>query len=267
MSTRELLLTWDSGLAIPLLCIAALAIYFLRFGIRPGARAAYFVAAVALFLVALASPIGVLARGYLFSAHMLQHLLLLLAVPPLVLLSLPRQARSGAPEKQTGALGYAAPWLAGTGAMWVWHQPALCNLAAGNAGVQWIQTASLLGLGLVFWRPVLSSRIEQRFEPFPAILYLFAACVGCSVLGIVVTFSPVEVCDIFLHPVDGLGVLPLLRDRWGLTRAADQQLGGLMMWVPACMVYTAAILSALARYYQEEGIPPFPAAAPSVGVK
>jgi putative membrane protein len=58
-----------------------------------------------------------------------------------------------------------------------------------------------------------------------------------------------------------MGVLPLLRDEWGLTPAADQQLGGLMMWVPACVVYGAAILATLARYYREEGVSPLAGAA------
>jgi cytochrome c oxidase assembly factor CtaG len=77
--------------------------------------------------------------------------------------------------------------------------------------------------------------------------------VACTVLGILVTFSPVEVCSGYLNPVDRLGVLPLLRGGWGMSRAVDQQLGGLLMWVPACFVYSAAILATLARYYREEG--------------
>jgi cytochrome c oxidase assembly factor CtaG len=84
------------------------------------------------------------------------------------------------------------------------------------------------------------------------VLYLFAACVACTVLGIVVTFSPVEVCSAYMHPVDALGVVPLLRDGWGMSCKADQELGGLLMWVPACLVYAGAILATLGRYYGEE---------------
>jgi cytochrome c oxidase assembly factor CtaG len=257
MTTRELLsAAWDPGLAVSLLCVAALVIYGTRFRARLVPRAGHFVAAVAIFFLALASPIGVLARGYLFSAHMLQHLLLLLAVPPLVLLGLPRDTKVGAGGRPGGAIRYVGPWLAGVGAMWIWHEPTLCNAAAGSGGVQWLQTASLVGLGLWFWRPILAPRVQDRFPPFAAILYLFAACVACTVLGILVTFSPVEVCSIYLRPVDRLGALPLLRDGWGLTPSADQQVGGLMMWVPACIVYAAAILATLARYYREEGRSP-----------
>jgi len=251
MTTRELLLSvWQPGLIAPLTCVLALSAYAVRFRRRHEARAAFFVLAVALFFVALASPIGVLARGYLFSAHMLQHLLLMLAVPPLILLGLPREADSVPRERSAFAL--AGPWLAGVGAMWIWHAPMLCNAAAVSTMVQWVQTGSLLVMGLLFWYPVLAPRLSNRLPVFTGVLYLFAACVGCTILGIMVTLSPVEVCSVYAHPVDSLGVMPLVRDGWGLSHRADQELGGLMMWVPACLVYAAAILATLGRYYGGE---------------
>ena len=56
-------------------------------------------------------------------------------------------------------------------------------------------------------------------------------------------------CPVFHHPVDRLGILPLLRDDWGLSPARDQQLGGLLMWVPPCFVYMCGIFGLLARWY------------------
>ena len=252
MTTEQLLLsTWSAGLVVPLLCLLAIAGYALRFRRRLGARAALFVLAVVLFFVALASPIGALARGYLFSAHMLQHLLLMLAVPPLVLIGLPREPSAASPRR-AGAAEYVGSWLAGVGAMWIWHAPLLCDAAASSTAVQWLQTGSLLVMGLAFWRPVLAPRVSDRLPAFSAMVYLFAACVGCTILGITVTLSPVEVCRAYMHPVDSLGVLPLLRGGWGLSSKADQELGGLLMWVPTCLVYGAAILATLGRYYGEE---------------
>ena len=87
-------------------------------------------------------------------------------------------------------------------------------------------------------------------------IYLFSACLGCTVLGIIITFSPVAVCSIYLHPPDRLGILPLIQDQWGLTPAKDQQLGGLLMWVPACLIYFCGIFGLFARWHGEAGDQP-----------
>ena len=55
-----------------------------------------------------------------------------------------------------------------------------------------------------------------------------------------------------MHPDDAMGALPLLRDGWGMSCKADQEVGGLLMWVPACFVYLSAILAMLGRFYREE---------------
>jgi putative membrane protein len=252
MTTKELLLgAWDPGVAVPLLCVLAIVGYALRFRDRIGVRGVFFGLGVSLFFLALASPIGALARGYLFSAHMLQHLLLMLAVPPLLLLGLPRDPDADRPRRW-GAVESVGSWLAGVGAMWFWHVQTFCNAAAVSPTVQWLQTGSLLVMGVAFWRPILAPRISDRLPPLAGIVYLFAACVGCTILGIIVTLSPVEVCSVYMHPVDSRGLLPLLREDWGLSCRADQELGGLMMWVPACFVYAAAVLATLGRYYGEE---------------
>jgi cytochrome c oxidase assembly factor CtaG len=112
-----------------------------------------------------------------------------------------------------------------------------------------LQSISLLALGAVFWWQVLAPRQEQRLMPLVAVVYLFTACVGCSVLGIILTLSPVRVCSVFMHPVDRLGMMDTIRHAWGMTPERDQQIGGLLMWVPMCSIYAAAILGQLARWY------------------
>jgi putative membrane protein len=253
MTTGELLVSaWDPGYVVPAACLLALSTYAVRVRARPSGRALYFVLAVALFFLALASPIGVLARGYLFSAHMLQHLLLMLAIPPLVLLGLPREDPR-TPPRHAG-LGSRVSWLAGVGAMWLWHARPLCNAAAESSSVRAIQTVSLVVMGLAFWRPILAPQRSTRLEPLAAVAYLFTACVACTILGVVITLSPVEVCSAYMHPTDTLGALPLVREGWGMSCKADQEIGGLMMWVPACFVYASAILATLGGYYGDEGV-------------
>ncbi len=260
MTTGELLLTaWQSDAFVYAVAGAGVVAYAARMQWKLTRRALWLVLAAVVFLLAFVSPIGVLARGYLFSAHMLQHLLLVLVIPPLVLSALRTGSKEadvapGAPgaAAASGARRFMLPWLAGVSAMWLWHAPTLCDAASNSIGVQRLQTVSLLVMGCAFFWPIVGPRSARRLPPFGAMLYLFAACVACTLLGILVTFSPVEVCSIYAHPVDGLGAMPLLRDGWGLTPKADQEIGGLLMWVPGCFAYAGGMLAMFARYHREE---------------
>jgi cytochrome c oxidase assembly factor CtaG len=143
----------------------------------------------------------------------------------------------------------AFAWLAGVSSMWLWHAPRLCDAATRSGSIHLVQELSLVVMGLAFWWPILAPREESRLAPLAGIVYLFTACTACTLLGIAITFSPVAVCSVYAHPVDRLGALSLLRGGWGLTPLRDQELGGLFMWVPACLVYGAGILGILARWY------------------
>jgi putative membrane protein len=103
----------------------------------------------------------------------------------------------------------------------------------------------------MFWMPVAGPQTDRHLPPLLGVVYLFSACVGCTVLGILITFAPVGVvCPVYLHPVDRLGILPLIRGTWGMTPAVDQKVGGLMMWVPACGIYISGIIALLVRWYR-----------------
>ena len=235
--------TWNS-IVLGLVVVSCVG-YCLSFGRR--GRPLYFVGAVVAFLLALISPLSTLANGYVFSAHMVQHILLVLIVPALLLLSLPR---SFALNALLAPLTHPLfGWGAGVGAMWLWHAPALCNAAATSRIVSATQTTSLLVMGSLFWWQVLAPRQEQRLSPLAGIAYLFTACTACSVLGIILTFAPVSICPVYQHPVDRLGILNTIRGHWGLTSDRDQQIGGLLMWVPMCAIYAAAILAQMARWH------------------
>ncbi len=225
----------------------ALLAYFWRFGWS--GRAWWMLSAVGVFLLTLMSPLAALAQGYLFSAHMAQHILLVLAVPALALMALPETAE--APRAIARVLNPAVCWACGVGAMWIWHVPALCDAAARSRGVSAVQTLTLLALGGAFWWQLLAPRERERIAPLYGVVYLFAACAACTVLGIILTFSPVTVCRAYLNPVDRLGIEPMIYGTWGMTAARDQQVGGLIMWVPMCMVYLGAIFGQLGRWYGE----------------
>jgi putative membrane protein len=229
-------------------------VYFRRFGWNPGAW--WLIAAAGVGLVTLMSPLGALAEGYLFSAHMLQHILLLLAVPGLAMMAIPAGTRT--PRGVARVLHPAFCWGCGVGAMWIWHVPVLCDAAAASHAVSAVQTVSLLAMGAAFWWQLLAPREAERIAPLQGVVYLATACAACTALGIIFTFSPITVCKAYVHPVDRLGIEAMLYGTWGMNAARDQQVGGLLMWVPMCLVYLGAIFGQLARWY---GAPAEPSTA------
>lgn len=258
MTTEQFLSSaWNWNPWVIAVCVAAFLIYGARQCFHFNRKIGWLFAGLAAFFLTLASPVDALADGYLFSAHMLQHLLLLLVVPPLILLSLPPSPVPINFEKGRWRwLNWllrrpVAAWFLGVGGMWFWHAPALCNAAVTNVWVHRLQYVSLLLMGFAFWWPIIGPWRKQWLSPLTGMVYLFSACVGCTVLGIIITFSPVEVCSIYLHPVDRLNLLPLIQNQWGLTPARDQQLGGLLMWVPACLIYMCGIFGLFVRWHGE----------------
>src|SRR5215510_11221850 len=247
MTTQQFLTSaWTWNTAVLIAAAAALVGYVLAFGMNQ--RTAYLLAGVGVFVLTLVSPLNTLAAGYLFSAHMLQHILLLLIVPALLLMSLPRWVSLG--SRSWFVANPFIGWISGVGAMWLWHARPLCNAAVSSHVVNAAQIASLLLLGAIFWRQILAPREEERMSPPAAVLYLFSACVACSILGILITFSPVSVCPIYAQPpADRIGIANLIQSNWGITPEKDQQIGGLLMWVPMCLVYLSAIVAQLARWF------------------
>jgi putative membrane protein len=253
MTTYQFLTTaWTWNSIVLGVCILASVGYWLVFGRR--GKPLYFAAALIAFLLAFVSPFSALANGYLFSAHMVQHILLVLIVPALLLLSLPNSLPL--PPRLAPLAHPLIGWIAGVGAMWLWHAPALCNAATTLKSVSIIQTISLLLMGTIFWWQVLAPREADRLLPLAGIVYLFTACVACSVLGMILTFAPVSLCPAFQQPVDRLGILDTIRGQWGLTSERDQQVGGLLMWVPMCLIYLVAILAQLARWQSDSAAQP-----------
>jgi putative membrane protein len=247
MTTQQFLTSaWTWNPAVLIAATAALVAYVWAFDINH--RIVYLLAGAGVFVLTLVSPLNALAAGYLFSAHMLQHILLLLIVPALLLMSLPRWVSLG--SRSCLIANPFVGWIAGVGAMWLWHARPLCNAAVSSQLVNALQICSLLLLGAIFWRQILGPREEERLSPPGAVLYLFSACVACSVLGILITFAPVSVCPIYAQPpADRLGFLNLVQANWGITPDKDQQIGGLLMWVPMCLVYLTAIIAQLARWF------------------
>ncbi|HYM68937.1 MAG TPA: cytochrome c oxidase assembly protein [bacterium] len=254
---RALAATWSWEPSVVAGCAVLAGAYLGLAGRAAPRRAVFFLAGVAALLLALDSPLDGLGDRYLFSAHMLQHMLLVLLVPPLLLLGIPpdwaRAAlRVPALRRAERGLGHpVAAWVLGIGTMCAWHVPVLYNAALAHGFVHVAQHLSFLVTSVIFWWPVCAPLPEARMPALGAVGYLLAAALASSGLGIILTFSPPGLYPAYLHPADPLGLLPTIRGTWGLSPAADQQIGGLLMWVPGGLAYLCAILGTLGRWYRE----------------
>ena len=274
MTTWQLLsVTWSWDPSVWVGCAALIGVYLAAVrSYIDNKRAILFIAGVLIMWFALESPLDELGDTYLFSAHMAQHLLLILAVPPLLLMGLPRRLAvrilDWPPADRIEQI-LSRPllaWLLGIGTLWMWHIPVLYNATLHDEYIHILEHTDFLVTSTILWWPVLSPVMERRLSPLSTIAYLFAAMAASSVLGIILTFTPPGLYD-YLHPVDTLGALPLIRQGWGLTPEVDQQIGGLLMWVPSGLVYLSGILSALGRWYsapEEDAYQAHESAKPSI---
>ncbi len=246
--------TWNWNPSVLVGSTALIGAYLAAVRSRLTARALLFVAGVLVTLFALVSPLDVLGDTYLFSAHMVQHLLLTQIAPPLLLLGLPAWLAqkildwptAGRVERIIGRPAVA--WLLGLGTMALWHLPALYNATLADEGLHIIEHASFLVTSTIFWWPVLSPLPGRRLSPPAVLLYLIPALVASDMLGTVLSYTAPGVYN-YLHPIDTLSALPLLRGAWGISPVVDQQLGGLAMWILGDTVYLCGILNGIARWH------------------
>jgi putative membrane protein len=212
---------WSSWNFDPLLIavfavMAAGALAMSRKSAAEAARSPSGVLAVLVLLIAFVSPICALASA-LFSARIVHHLLLVAAAAPLLALALPtRFAR----------LPLSATFLAHTLVMWVWHAPIPYQWALSSVPVYWLMEVSLFFSAFVMWQGILAARAG------PALSALLGSIVQMGMLGALLTFATRP-----LYEAHATTTLP-----YGLTPLGDQQLAGLLMWVPAALPYLAVAL-------------------------
>jgi putative membrane protein len=199
-------------------------------------------------------PIDALAVQ-LFSVHMVQHELMMLIGAPLVTLgrplpvwlaALPRRSSGVATRTlQSGLIAHAwrvlttpvfACALHGL-AIWIWHVPRLYDVAVENEAVHALQHMMFIGTSLVLWWGLLYGRYG-RAGYGAAVFYLFATAVHTGILGAMLTFARVPLYGAYAAPAAVRGIDPL----------GDQQVAGLVMWVPAGLVLTLAGLAFLAAW-------------------
>lgn len=256
MSIIQLLTSsWTLEPWVLVFALVLMAGYGLATGFRFRGKTVIFSTGVIIMLLSVVSPLDYLGRHYLFSAHMAQHILLLLIVPLLLLLGIPESATQKALNiKPFGAVMKALgnpiiAWFLGVGSMWVWHMPSLHNVVLQNDDLYIAQQISFVIIGMIFWWPVFAPVEDRRLSPLASTLYLASACLGCTILGIIITFASAGLYSAYVNPADTAGILPYLRNDLCITPGVDQQIGGLTMWVPGCLIYLTASMITIAKWY------------------
>lgn len=204
-----------------------------------------FLLGVAVLLLALVSPLDVLSDDYLFSAHMLQHLLLVLVVPPLLLSGLPveglrRALRVPVLARVERALSVRPlAWIVGIGTLAVWHLPTLYNAALGDEDVHVVEHLCFLVSATIFWWPIFTPLPERRPRLVSALVYVLLGAYANALIGMVLFAAPIGIYPAYLHPDDPLHVLPLIRSLF--TPAEDERFGAALMVLGGSFPFAVAV--------------------------
>jgi putative membrane protein len=206
-----------------------------------------------LLFIALVSPLHWLSEQ-LFVAHMIEHEILMVAAAPLIVVAQPFGAMMwGLPQTLRVPLGrllQSAPVVISWGilteprvaallhglAIWAWHMPSLFDAALGSSWLHWIQHLSFLLTALLFWWALLRANARHRAYAM-SIFVLFVTMLHCSLLGILISLARRPLCA--SEPA-AFG--------WDISRMADQQAAGLVMWIPPGIIYTTVALVFVVRW-------------------
>lgn len=170
--------------------------------------------AIAVMLIVFVSPLCALSSA-LFSARVLHHVLLVAAVAPALACAFP--------QSRPGPLPLALLVAVNAVVLWFWHAPGPYAWGLSSVPGYWLMQLSLLGSAWAMWRAILARSTEAG----AAILALAATIGQMGLLGAVIVFAPAP-----LYPVHFASTAA-----WGLDPLTDQQLAGLLMWVPAMLPY------------------------------
>jgi putative membrane protein len=209
-----------------------------------------FVGGTVLLFLSLNGPLHDLSDNFLFSAHMVQHLVITLIVPPLWLMGLPewslrpllrRRAVLATGRALTGPLvAFAVYNLVFIG----WHFPALYNWALIDHNAHILQHMLFIASATLMWWPVVEPVPELRRMQAPVrLLYMAVLSIPMSIVSAIITFA-----EQAMYP--WYEAAP--RVFATLSAADDQQLGGVIMWVPGMLVFWIALTIVFFRWSRSE---------------
>lgn len=215
---------------------------------------AAFAGSIVVLFVALISPLHTLSES-LASAHMVQHMLLMVVAAPLFVLGSPALVLTwGLPRSMLPLLDRCRRWLDAellwqpwfawlvyALALWLWHLPAAYQAALVDPLVHDVQHITFFAAACLYWRVLLEPVRRRQLQPIAAFVLLFTTTVHAMVLGVFMALSPAIWYDVYATRTQ----------TWGLTPLADQQLAGLIMWMPACLVYPAVAAAVIGRWLND----------------
>jgi putative membrane protein len=217
--------------------------------LHAGHRAAFYGALLVLF-ASLNGPVHDLSDEYLFSAHMVQHLLLQLVVAPLALVGIPgwmlRPALRVAGVRRAAhrVTRAAAAFVVFNVVMAAWHLPPLYNLALAQHPVHILQHVTFLVASVVMWWPLVGSLPELPRPSYPAqLLYCFLMTIPMSIVAVYITYA-----DRVLYPL--YAIAPRV---FGISPLEDQRLGGLIMWIPGGLYFLGVLSVVFFKWSQRGG--------------
>jgi putative membrane protein len=201
--------------------------------------------------LALLSPLDKLGDDYLFSAHMIQHLLLMFVAAPLWLAGLSGDLVDRIIPRTWDNLmkrftGPVSAYLAFVVVMGFWHIPSVFEAVQGNEGLHIFEHLTFIGAALLGWWPALGP-ISSRFHMLQAparMMYLFLLAFPCTALAALLTFARAPLYPFYLSA-------PHI---FGLNALQDQHLGGLLMWLPTHMILLLVLGIIFFRWFLENSL-------------
>jgi putative membrane protein len=215
------------------------------------AKVVAFMAGLLVLFVALTGPIHDLSDSYLFSAHMIQHMLLIFAMPPLILHGTPgwmlrrlvRDPRVARFARQVARP--AATFVIFNIVLVAWHLPPLYNVAMDHHPIHILEHLMIMAASVILWWPVLSPLDDVPRAPYPVqLLYLFVAGLPMVMVAIFIAMA-----QDLLYPFYARA--PRIWEP--LTAQTDQHLGGLIMWIPGGLIFLTAISVVFFRWQAAGG--------------
>jgi putative membrane protein len=209
-----------------------------------------FYTALAVMFFSLNGWLHDLGDSYLFSAHMVQHLMLAFVVAPLLIMGVSSEMLR--PLLEIRGIRSVAQWITAPTHCFAifnivvagWHLPPLYNYALAHHPAHIVQHLMFLAASVVMWWPVLSPVPELPRLSYPGqMLYLFLLSIPMAIVSVYISYA-----DTVLYPM--YASAPRV---WGISPMTDQMIGGLIMWIPGGLFFYTIISIVFFRWQQHDG--------------